>query len=183
MANESYQYLVDASGTRTHVVLPLHEYEALLAQLDGAKTSTATATSPALIASPPTSDKVAADKNLNVANLAPSATEEVFTFYLPRKRVVARGRWQRSGKMVVLKGSTIARKPVSAMKEDYRNLRQKLIALGIIEEVNGALTFTRDYSFDNPSIAACVIEGGSRSGYESWKDSKERTIRQLGFSR
>jgi hypothetical protein len=85
--------------------------------------------------------------------------------------------------MLVLKGSTIAEYEASAMPADYRRLRQKLIDIGVIERLSGELTFTRDYAFENPSIAVFVIEGGSRDGYRSWKDSEGRTISDLGYSR
>ena len=78
-----------------------------------------------------------------------SPSEEVFTFALPRKGGRARGLW-RYPAMVVLKGSTIAEYEASAMPTDYRRLRQKLIDIGIIERINGELTFTREYAFDNP---------------------------------
>lgn len=174
MPDDHHQYLVDAAANRTHVVLPLAEYQALLGRLgERLESAPAAHTPPA----------VAIDRSSSPAvSIAPSPDEEVFTYSLPRKGGRARALW-RYPTMVVLKGSTIAEFEAPAMPDDYRKLRQKLIDVGIIERINGELTFTRDYAFENPSIAVCVIEGGSRDGYRSWKDSEGRTISDLGYSR
>lgn len=180
MTGGAYQYLVDVSGNRTHIVLPLSEYDALLSQLDGSQKPIPAER--AATASPSATSAVATAATVEAASLSPSSAEEVFTYSLPRKGGRARGLW-RYPTMVVLKGSTIAENEASAMPPDYRRLRQKLIDLGIIERMHGELTFTRDYAFENPSIAVCVVEGGSRDGYRSWKDSEGRTMSDLGYSR
>lgn len=178
--DEPHQYLVDASGSRTHIVLTLQAYETLLARCRSSPTDDVPARimSPAAVAG----HEVALATAPEPASLTPSAAEEVFTYSLPRKGGRARGLW-RFPTMLVLKGSTIADSEAPAMPAEYRRLRQKLIDIRVIERLNAGLTFTRDYPFDNPSIAACVVEGGSRDGYRSWKDSEGRTISDLGYSR
>jgi hypothetical protein len=177
VAATGYQYVTDSSGIRTHVLLPLDEFQSLLAQIEGL---TRDATTPSIAAAPPSSRPLVTVSE--PSDLSPSASEEVFTYSLPRKGGRARALW-RYPTMVVLKGSTIAEYEASAMPADYHQLRQKLIDLGIIERIDGEMTFTRDHAFANPSAAACVIEGGSRDGYRSWKDSAGRTISDLGYSR
>jgi hypothetical protein len=41
---------------------------------------------------------------------------------------------------------------------------------GILVKSEGFYRFTEDCVFDNPSAAACVVENGSRDGYDAWKD-------------
>jgi len=85
--------------------------------------------------------------------------------------------------MVVLKGSTIAEFETDSMPEHYRELRRRLIEWGIIVRMDGHLTFAQDYQFGSASEAVCIVEGGSRSGFQSWKDGEGRMIAELGYSR
>jgi len=50
------------------------------------------------------------------------------------------------------------------------DLRQKLIDSGTLARENewGPYTFTKDYLFNSPSAAACIVDGNSRSGPEAW---------------
>lgn len=163
-------YIVNAAGNRTHIVLPVAEYEELLAQknigqlksIDQADSSRA--------------------RPVGIPGLEAATAEEVFVYSLPRKGGFAKALW-RFPMMVVLKGSTIAEPENRSMPEPYRCLRQWLIECEIISRISGELTFTQDYSFNNPSEAVCVVEGGSRDGYRSWVDRKGKTIHDLGFSR
>lgn len=113
---------------------------------------------------------------------AGEAPPEVFTFRLPRKGARARA-YLYYPRMVVLKGSTIATSVAEAMPEKYKLLRNYLVETGVIAKRDGQLVFTTNKSFTNPSVAACIVEGGSRSGHESWRDAAGQTLHQLGFSR
>jgi hypothetical protein len=113
-------FLVDASGKRTHVVLALKTYEALLAQV-AQKSGMQVGEVPAQQGL----QAIFQDAS-SVTDATASASEEVFTFVLPSKGGQARGLW-RFPTMVVLKGSIIAGSVAQAMPDDYRRLRQKLI--------------------------------------------------------
>ncbi len=54
----------------------------------------------------------------------------------------------------------------------YWKKRNDLIGDGTLtKDAEGRWSFTKDYSFDSPSEAACVIEGGSRDGLEVWQNN------------
>ena len=109
---------------------------------------------------------------------------KLFCLNLPRKGAKARGRWlPKQRRMRVLQGSTVARSAAESLPHEYHSLRNRLIRVGIIVEQEGEFRFTRDYIFDSASEAASVVAGNSRSGFESWKDSKGRTLQQLGIKR
>ncbi|MEX2169692.1 MAG: DUF4357 domain-containing protein [Pirellulales bacterium] len=112
-----------------------------------------------------------------------SANDGLFTYYLPRKGVYARAQWsaiERS--MTVLKGSEAANWTANSLPNQYRELRQQLIDMGILIEENRRLQFASDYKFSHASDAASVVAGNSRSGFDTWKDSNDRTLNQLGIT-
>ena len=86
--------------------------------------------------------------------------------------------------MVVLKGSWATRRPNKSMPARYQSLRRSLIEANIIaSDGEGELCFTTDHTFDNPSEAACVVQGGSRNGFECWKDAAGRSLQDRGWCR
>jgi hypothetical protein len=58
------------------------------------------------------------------------------------------------------------------------DLRQELIANGVLELDAGLYRFTQDYSFSSPSTAAVVL-GRSANGRIEWKDAQGRTLKAL----
>lgn len=111
------------------------------------------------------------------------AAEEVFRYTMSKKGVDAKAIFK-NPTMVVKKGSTAAANDVPAMYEGHRKLRDQLIASGIIvfDKDSGDFVFTQDYEFSTPTEAVCVVEGGSRSGCQSWKKDG-KTLRDLGLWR
>ena len=68
---------------------------------------------------------------------------------------------------VVSKDSKAKGNPNKSFNEGpYKNLRDCLISEGILKKIIGGSSyeFTRDYEFSNPSAAASVVTGQSRSG-------------------
>lgn len=73
------------------------------------------------------------------------------------------------GRFMVIKGSKVNRvvSPQSLEKWYLRDLRPNLLETGIIDPEE--YQFTRNYVFDNPSIAASVICGAIIDGREKWR--------------
>lgn len=69
---------------------------------------------------------------------------------------------------VVLKDSMASKYEHSSLKPIYIELRKELVEKGILVDDGSYLKFTENYKFDSPSAAACVIEGTSKSGPETW---------------
>lgn len=80
---------------------------------------------------------------------------------------------------VILSGSTIASSVTVSLSDNLKNLRGQLIDRGVIEDVAGKLTFTRDELFNRPSPAACLVAGNSRNGRIEWKTSDGRTLAEV----
>ncbi len=173
------QFIVDSAGTRTHVIISVEQFTELISRQSMDQGL------PAVAATEEASICSETDRPTDIPDLEPAVEEELFTFALPKKGGDAKGHW-RYPTMVVLKGSTIADNPTPKMPPRYYGLRDRLISTGVIARIAGEwgeLTFTRNYRFNSASEAACVIEGGSRDGYRSWKDRAGHTLSDLGFSK
>ena len=75
-----------------------------------------------------------------------------------------------------MKGSCIAPNVTDGFQAGYLNLRNQLIADGVI--VNNI--FVNDYIFTSVSAAAAVILGRSANGRKEWTKLDGRTLAQVG---
>jgi uncharacterized protein DUF4357 len=97
---------------------------------------------------------------------------------LPANAVPLRGLFRGS------KGSWAARFQTKSMPVRYQALRRDLIEAGAIAlDASGEFRFVTNCNFASPSEAACVVQGGSRNGYDEWKNAAGRSLKQLGWSR
>ena len=77
---------------------------------------------------------------------------------------------------VVKKGSIIASSTTPSMSVSLKRLRSSLLADGTVDSTN---TFTKDYIFTSPSLAAAVVMGRNANGRIEWKTSEGTTIKQI----
>ncbi len=83
---------------------------------------------------------------------------------------------------VVKAGSQAVGETVPSMQQHVRgmyDLRQELIANGVLQRAGDIYRFAQDYVFSSPSTAAAVILGRSANGRIEWKDAKGRTLKEL----
>lgn len=83
---------------------------------------------------------------------------------------------------VVKAGSHAVAETVPSMQQHVRgmyDLRQELIANGVLQREGDIYRFAQDYVFSSPSTAAAVILGRSANGRIEWKDAKGRTLKEL----
>ncbi|MCS7014481.1 MAG: DUF4357 domain-containing protein, partial [Chloroherpetonaceae bacterium] len=83
---------------------------------------------------------------------------------------------------LVLKGSEANHNTACGLQRGYQKLRDRLIALGVLAESSdnsGKYIFQKDYIFDAPSAAACVILGRSVSGPQTWKSKDGKTLKEI----
>lgn len=69
-----------------------------------------------------------------------------------------------------------------SMQEQMRgivDLRQDLIANGVLEQVGSHFVFKQNYSFSSPSTAAAIVLGRSANGRVEWKDVSGRTLKEI----
>lgn len=97
------------------------------------------------------------------------------------KGVQATG-YEASQGFVVKAGSQAVAEAVPSMAQHVRGMydvRQALIANGVLALEAGLYRFTQDYSFSSPSTAAAVVLGRSANGRIEWKDAQGRTLKEL----
>ncbi len=97
------------------------------------------------------------------------------------KGVLASGHEASQG-FVVKAGSQAVAESVPSMQQDVHgmfDLRQELIANGVLALADGLYRFTQDYSFSSPSTAAAVVLGRSANGRIEWKNAQGRTLKAL----
>jgi hypothetical protein len=97
------------------------------------------------------------------------------------KGVAATG-YEASQGFVVKVGSQAVVESVPSMQQHVRgmyDLRQELIANGVLALEGMGYRFSQDYPFSSPSTAAAVILGRSANGRIEWKDTMCRTLKEL----
>jgi hypothetical protein len=97
------------------------------------------------------------------------------------KGVAATG-YEASQGFVVKVGSQAVAESVPSMQQHVRgmyDLRQELIANGVLALEGMGYRFSQDYPFSSPSTAAAVILGRSANGRIEWKDAMGRTLKEL----
>lgn len=95
--------------------------------------------------------------------------------------IVATG-FESSQGFVVKAGSQSVSETAPSMQQHVRgmfDIRQELIANGVLQTGNGNYQFTQDYAFSSPSTAAAVVLGRSANGRTEWKDGQGRTLKEL----
>ena len=81
---------------------------------------------------------------------------------------------------MVLAGSTGRAEPVASAAASIESLREPLWQEGVLERVGtNRLRFKRDYLFDTPSGAACVVLGRTSNGWEDWRSEAGVTLNRL----
>lgn len=112
---------------------------------------------------------------------AAAATTAKGTLTCKGKGVVASG-YETSQGFVVKAGSHAVGESVPSMQQHVRSmfdLRQQVIANGVLQRDGDRYAFTQDYVFSSPSTAAAVVLGRSANGRIEWKDAKGRTLKEL----
>lgn len=97
------------------------------------------------------------------------------------KGVVASG-YEASQGFVVKAGSQAVPDAVPSMQQYVRgmyDLRQELIANGVLVRKDDGYQFSQDYVFSSPSTAAAVVLGRSANGRVEWKDAQGRTLKAI----
>ena len=77
---------------------------------------------------------------------------------------------------VVRNGSVIASSTTPSMSDSLKRLRNSMLSDGTI---NSEFTFTKDYIFTSPSLAAAIVMGRNANGRTEWKTAEGTTIKQI----
>lgn len=107
-----------------------------------------------------------------IGGTAPDKNSPLF-FLKDRSGSEARGRPTSDG-FAIMKGSKIAQSVANSLSQSVLNKRQQLMDKGIIDK---SYTFTQDWSFTSPSLAAGIVVGYSINGRTAWKDKKGMSLK------
>ncbi|WP_294412493.1 GIY-YIG nuclease family protein [uncultured Ruminococcus sp.] len=105
-----------------------------------------------------------------------NANHDIELFYIKAARGADAIGYIVSDGFVVKKDSVIAASTTPSMSESLKRLRTNLLSDGTIDSTN---TFTKDFIFTSPSLAAAVVMGRNANGRIEWKTSEGTTIKQI----
>jgi hypothetical protein len=97
-------------------------------------------------------------------------------FYIQAARGADATGYTVSDGFVVRKGSVIASSTTPSMSDSLKRLRNSMLSDGTI---NSEFTFTKDYVFTSPSLAAAIVMGRNANGRIEWKTAEGTTIKQI----
>lgn len=96
------------------------------------------------------------------------------------KGLTARGRLVPNGFLILTGSEAVHQERPSVEKWPWpRNIRQKLLEEGALEDNHDRLVFTKDVELSSPSAAAAVIHGGHANGLTAWKTREGRTLKEM----
>lgn len=80
---------------------------------------------------------------------------------------------------VVTKDSEAVLNWVPSAHKYAQDLRDLLIARGVLVESAGRYVFAQDYTFNSPSTAAQIVQGRTANGRIDWKDENGVTLKEI----
>ena len=105
-----------------------------------------------------------------------TTNSDVVLFYINAARGADAIGYTVSDGFVVRKGSVIASSTTPSMSDSLKRLRNSMLSDGTI---NSEFTFTKDYIFTSPSLAAAIVMGRNANGRIEWKTADGTTIKQI----
>ena len=104
-----------------------------------------------------------------------SHEKEIFYILQDRSEIKASGKPISEG-FAVLKGSKVADIVAPSLSKSVINKRQLLFDKGIVDE---NFTFTQDWAFTSPSLAAAIVVGYSINGRNAWKNKNGISLKEM----
>lgn len=101
--------------------------------------------------------------------------KEILYILQDRSGIKASGRPVSEG-FAVLKGSKIANNVATSLSKSVIDKRQVLFDKCIVDE---NFTFTQDWAFTSPSLAAAIVVGYSINGRNAWKNKKGISLKEI----
>ncbi len=106
----------------------------------------------------------------------PSEGDTREMFFCKRGGTDARAYYTNEG-MVILKGSSAPYQPsIKKTKPRIVAQRDALLEKGTLVIENDRVVFTKDYLFNSPSGASCLLVLGSSNGWREWKTAAGQTL-------
>lgn len=80
---------------------------------------------------------------------------------------------------VLKKGSQLSKTNSESMPGKLSTIKEKLLVEGTLKDEGAHLVASEDILFNSSSYAAAIVAGTSRSGPQSWKTAKGKTIKKI----
>lgn len=80
---------------------------------------------------------------------------------------------------VLKKGSQLSKTNSDSMPGKLSTVKEKMLVEGTLKEEGAYLVASEDILFNSSSYAAAIVAGTSRSGPQSWKTAKGKTIKKI----
>lgn len=112
------------------------------------------------------------------AQAVPTTTERL---HLEGPEAKAEGTESAEG-FLVFEGALARPSTTPSLHGFMAQLRERLLAEGVLVAAPDGLRFTRDYLFSSPSTAAAVVLGRNANGRTEWKDATGRTLKEIQTS-
>lgn len=90
--------------------------------------------------------------------------------FIDTQGVKAQGYLNEDETVIIYSGSEVSSKTKGMISDSLNKIRQDLMDKGIIEKTPWGSRFVQDYTASSVSKAASLILGGSRNGWDYWKD-------------
>ncbi len=105
-------------------------------------------------------------------------TSELSDLYFNVNKISASGAVTDEG-FVLKKGSQLSKTNTESIPGKLANIKQQLIIDGRLIDNGNILIANEDILFSSPSYAAAIVAGTSRSGPQSWKSAKGKTMNEI----
>lgn len=115
---------------------------------------------------------------LNVFTIPTASPSPAQLLTLAAKGILAQGAELADGFLVKV-GSQAVAEAVASCAPYVKQLREAMLANGVLVPQNGVSVFTQDYLFGSPSTAAGVVLGRSSNGREAWKTKDGRMLKEV----
>ncbi len=154
MSSQNIYFLTDKNGRKTHAVLPIETYEALIGLADMVK------------------------------NTATISHNEIYTFKVKNVIAQGYPQGPRThASFMLIKNSQLVLKTVESLPKHIKEMREKLLGEGALEldAVHECFVLKKDLLVKSSSVAAALVSGNVRNGLDVWLNREGFSLKRSGF--
>lgn len=154
MSSQNIYFLTDKNGRKTHAVLPIETYEALIGLSDMVK------------------------------NTATISHHEIYTFKVKNVIAQGYPKGPKThSAFVLIKDSQLVLNTVESLPKHIKDIREKLLGEGALEldAIHECFVLKRDLPLKSSSVAAALVSGNVRNGLDVWLNREGFSLKRSGY--
>ena len=154
MSAQNIYFLTDEHGRKTHAVMPIETYEALMGLYDMVK------------------------------NTATVSHNEIYTFKVKNVIAQGYPKGPRThASFVLIKDSQLVLDTVESLPEHIKQMRDKLLGDGTLEldAAHECFVLQKDLPLKSSSLAAALVSGNVRNGLDVWLNREGFSLKRSGY--